>query len=703
MKHFSLDIFEGIAYLVFNQQKEAKANKFNRETLGELDALLLVLEKKASDIKALVFSSAKENIFIAGADIKELESINSLVSAQNKAKAGQDIFLKWRELPFPTIAVVEGACMGGGTEFILSFNYRIAIDSPKVKIALPEVNLGIIPGFGGTQSLVRVVNLVDALKLITTGATLGSKDAYRKFLLDALFPVEYKKQFINLFVDKILSDEGRNSIEKRRKQRFKRLCEAIPFFRTFVYRKFKKIIKKKTQGHYPAPLKAVDLIEKTYKKMSFEEGLVEELEVFSSLAISRECKNLIHLFFVNEDLKKSYLGKNNFEFNNISSSVIGSGVMGSEIAFLFLKRDCLVHLHDIEWNFLERAIKHILKIFKTLRRLKKFTQRDFNKVNYLSLTTSSKILKNKDFILEAIIEDKKIKQKLFAECESLCSKNTIIATNTSSLRLEELKENMKYPERFIGMHFFNPATRMPLVEVITHSQTDKKSLEKVIALSRFLGKIPIVVSDCAGFLVNRILLPYLNEAAYLLEECGDIILIDDVAKKFGFPVGPFELCDTIGIDVAYKVGKILEDSYGERMKIAPILKKLSSNSVCLGKKTGQGFYFYNQKKSYANQSLLDSLNLAKKSMNSNQVLSRLLLPMINEATFCLEEKVIDKASFLDMALILGTGFPPFRGGLLRYADKVGIEKIRKKLGELAKKYPRFKASKFINENDVFYL
>ncbi len=677
----------GVATLVFDLPGE-KVNKLSAPVLLELEAVLDGLAKQ-TDIKLLVIESAKPGIFIAGADIEEIKDLREIADAEAKVKRGQDVLGKIEKLPFPSLAVINGACMGGGCELVLCCTYRVAIENKKTLIALPEVNLGIFPGFGGTQRMPKIVGLVQALTLITSGKTVDALKAEKIGLVDMAIPEGYIKEQLPQFIAKILA----NKVEKKDRRV---LLEKIPFTRPIIYKKTKEAVLKASKGHYPAPIKAVEVIEKTYGG-DLERGLKIEREEFAKLAVTDLSKNLIQIFFTSEALKKDSGVKSKVEPKEIkNAALLGAGVMGGGIAWAFSNKDIPIRMKDINWDAVGLGYKHIAEIWQGLKKIGKARDGDIdNKMNKVSAALDYSGFEHADVVVEAIVENMDVKHKILAETEKHIESDAILASNTSSLSITKLSAPLKRPEKFVGMHFFNPVNRMPLVEVIPGDKTDDKTIATIFALSKKLGKTPIRVGDCAGFLVNRILLPYMNEAVLMLEENVSIERVDKVMSKYGLPIGPFTLADEVGIDVCYKVAKILKDAYGDRVKLSELLRVIYEDKKLLGKKAGKGFYIHEGKDKTLNKDIAGS---GANSIGDQEIIDRCILIMVNEAAMCLEEGIIEKPEYLDMAMIMGTGFPPFRGGLCRYADAVGIANVVTRLNELESKYgKRFKPAKLLVE------
>ncbi len=695
---FTLDN-NGIATLCLDLEDSA-VNILSSEVLRALDAKFNEL-KKAEDIRLLQITSAKEGIFIAGADIAEIEDLRDEDEAYEKVREGQKILSQISTLPFPTLAVINGACLGGGLELALCCDYRLCTENSATKIGLPEVNLGVLPGFGGTQRLKRLTGLSKALELILGGKILNGKKAEKLGVVDACVPQGYLEFKQKSFIELILSNPEK-ILQKRKKGSW-----MDRFLPQLVFSYARKNVAAKTKNKYPAPLAVLDLLEKTNSK-EVQEGLEYEARAFAKLAITDISKNLIGLFYASEALKKERGVKRRVKALPIKMiNVIGAGVMGSGIVFQFSKIGKLVRMKLRRYEQAAQALKTIQKVYDGIIKRHRLTPAEVNmKMGHITYTTEFDGFNNCDLALEAIIEDKKAKQELYEQLEEIMDEKAIIASNTSSLSITMLSEKMKNPERFVGMHFFNPVPRMPLVEIIPGKKTSDKSIATVVALAKEAGKTPVVVGDCAGFLVNRILLPYINEAVRMFEEGADYEKIDALILDFGMPMGPFVLADEVGLDVGYKVAKVLEDAYGERMKVSSILDRVYQQMQLLGKKSGKGFYIHSGKKRQVNSEVV-GLVFSKRTFDEQEIIDRAILIMINEAAMCLQEGIVENAQYLDMAMVMGTGFPPFRGGLLRYADSIGISNIVMTLESLAKNYGiRFEPAKLLQDmaknNKTFY-
>lgn len=667
--NFTLTVDEGIATLLFDIP-DSKVNILNHQSMEELNAHLDALKKK-TDIKVLRFMSAKKDIFIAGADITEIRSLDECETAYDIVRHGQIILEKIAYLPFPTIAVIDGACLGGGFELALRCTYRIATENKATKIGLPEVNLGVIPGFGGTQTLQKLIGPAKALELILGAKYINGAKALKLGMVDACVPQGYLGFKLDTFTKAILNPETRAAILNKR-YKFTLVERLFPWLITSVAY---KTVMKKTKGHYPAPLAVIDIFKKT-NGMESTRALELEARTFALMAVTPESKNLISVYFALEAVKneKPLVAKE--ELLPIRfTSVIGGGAMGGGIVWLFAKMDLLVRLYARSFDKAAQTLQHVAQSFEFLKKRRSLNAREVDmKLSLISYGTDLNSFGHSDLAIEAIVEDTATKKQTFKDLEAVMRDDAIIATNTSSLSINMLCEEMKHPERFVGMHFFNPVEQMPLVEIIPSKQTKPEVVATIVALAKKAGKTPIIVNDCPGFLVNRILLPYINECAKMVDQGADIERIDTLIENFGMPMGPFVLADTVGLDVGYKVASVLAQGYGERMEVSKLLDRSYNELHLLGKKANKGFYIHEGKNKKLNPEIhmLKSENM---SFIDEEIVDRAILIMVNEAAYCLQEGIVKNAQHLDVAMIMGTGFPPFRGGLLKYADLYGLEKV----------------------------
>ena len=684
MKHIHVQKNDWLIRVTFDLQDQ-KINKLSSDVMQELDSLLEDI--KSSPQQIVSFESAKKNIFIAGADIQELQKIDSPEMAKEKAHLGQEIFNRLDALPQTTIAIIDGACAGGGCELALACDFRLASDNPKTKIGLPEVKLGIIPGWGGTQRLPRLIGLPEALAIILPGKLVSAEKAYRIKLVDQVFSSAQFNVQVEQFLENLKQKSFQASLLKRRQP--KSALQKVTAFamqthpaRLLILKKAQQNVMKTSKGFYPAPLAVLDVYR---NNCSFEEGLKRELAAFSDLASTVICKHLIGLFFLNEQVKKeqSESYPQDVELPT-SGAVIGAGVMGGGIAWLMSYKGLSVRVKDINWASIELGYQQAASYFSQLQKQRRIKQGAIDyAMNRIGGSLQFTGFNRAQVAIEAVVEVMSVKKQVLQEAEAELPEDSLLCSNTSALSITEMASVLTRPEQFCGMHFFNPVNRMPLVEIVKGQQTSEQTIAKAIAISKAWGKVPIVVGDCPGFLVNRILLPYLNEAAYLLQEGADIEKVDLAINSFGMPMGPFQLADEVGIDVGYKVAAILQAGFGERMTVAPVLEHIHDKLKLSGKKGGRGFYHYKNKQVEVNELLYQADCVAdSKDFSDQDIIDRLMLVMVNEAARCLDEDIVTNAGQLDLAMIMGTGFPAWRGGLCRWADSIGCDEVVKRLQKL---------------------
>ncbi len=648
---------------------EEKVIILSRERLEKLEETLISIAKDLP--KGLIIAGNSEGMFSAGADINVIQAIADANEGQALAKKGQDVFNLIENLPIKTVAAISGPCVGGACELALACSFRVISDNDKSSIGLPEVKIGILPGFGGTQRLPRLIGLTESLKIILSGNVLRSWKAKKVGLVDAV--VAYK--------DLITAAEGliNNPSSVKPRMSFKdNLITKIPFIRNFVANIAKKDLLKKTNGHYPAPLRALDCVLYGLAEGKTK-GFIYEARGLGELIVTPECKALANLFFLSENAKG--IGKSAKEYiKNLNTLVIGSGIMGAGIAGELARNQYPVILKDTKQEAINAGLETIKKnlsyrqslteqdqanILQSVRGITEYTEDALAKVN---------------FVIEAIFENLELKSIILEEAACRVAPNAIIASNTSSLSITEIANHIPNPERVVGMHFFNPVPQLPLVEIIRGHQTSDQTICLIAALATKIGKFPIVVEDVPGFLVNRILSAYLNEAAFLLQDGFTIPDIDNAALNFGLPMGPIRLLDQIGLDVASHVYKTMINGYGKRMAAPNHVEKLLLADR-IGKKSSLGFYNYQTKKAVLDPKVYDILEIKTFKPNDTQhIQDRLILSLINEAVLCLDEGVAgtpgrDAARQIDLGTVMGTGFPAFRGGVIYYANSIGAAKL----------------------------
>lgn len=673
-----------VAILTFDLPNE-KVNKLSTVVMQELRDHLENL--KSSQHKMVVFKSGKPKIFIAGADIEEIKELKTAEQVQNAVKQGQDIFNQIEDLPMPTMALIHGACAGGGCELILACDYRIATEDLSTRIGLPETQLGIIPGFGGCVRLPRVVGLQAALDVILAGKLLSAVKAKKIGLVDNIVHPHLLENFANEQMVKIMNEGG-----KKRHKKFQprgilgKLLEGV--FNGIVFKKAREGVLKITKGHYPAPLAALDVIHKTYGSLDRTQALKVERDHFITCALTDISKNLIHVFYLTEMVKKQTgVTDSSVKAKPVKHlGVLGAGTMGGGIAYVGADKGIDVRVKDISYEANAKALKHARDLWQKLVKKRVINNYQFTqKMSLVSTTIDFSGFKNMDVVVEAIVEDMNIKKKVIAQTASEMRSDAIIVTNTSSLSVTEMSEGHPRPEFFAGMHFFSPVHKMPLVEVIRSPKSSDQTIATVFELAKKMGKMPVVVKDGPGFLVNRLLLPYMAEAAFLMSEGMDIEKVDRVfVFEFGMPMGPFELMDSVGLDVCVKVLKIFKKAFPERVEMPMLMEKLELNKNRLGQKSNLGFYKYHAdgKKDSVDAGIYSELGLSAPTnpLTTKDCIERCVFAMINECALALDaDHIVETPHEVDLAMIMGTGFPPFRGGLLKYADAVGASYIVERL------------------------
>ncbi len=684
MSAFTYEITkDGIAIVTFDLPDE-KVNKLTVAVMEELDRLLVELAGK-KDIRAMVFRSGKEGNFIVGADIAEIRNVTEAAVGESFARRGQTVFARLEALPFPTVAAIHGPCMGGGLELALACDFRIVSNDQRTALAIPEVKLGIIPGFGGTQRLPRLIGLANALDMILSGKSVYAKKAKKTGLADE---VTYKE----ILLDRAAA-VAQNAINKPRTKKVRAkgsialtVLESNPLTRQFIFRMAQRNILRETRGNYPAPLAALESVQYGLAHTG-EEGYAHEAKLLGNLVPTEVSKNLISVFYLNEALKKEPQPS---PVKIVHAGVLGAGIMGGGIAQLFAEKGISVRMKDINTKAVGAGLREAWEIFSRRRNkgiLNEIQARDgFDRIGGV---TDYSGFGNVEIAVEAVVEIMDIKKSVLREFERVSKKGSIYASNTSSLSITEIASVSRHPELVVGMHFFNPVEKMPLVEIVRGKKTSAETIAAISSLSRRLGKLPVVVNDGPGFLVNRILMPYLGEAVTMLEQGETIDSIDKALLQFGMPMGAFILLDEIGIDIAHKVSEILYQDLGSRVKPSELLGVLYKEGY-YGRKNGRGFYQYQgRKRAEPNASVYSKISQAPgrgRRLPPQEITERSILLMIKEAALCLEEGIIDRPDVLDAALIFGIGFPPFRGGLLKYADIIGAKTIIDKLESYAKKY-----------------
>jgi len=652
-------------------------------------------------ITALVIRSGKPDSFIAGADIDAIAAIEEPGEAETKIRMGQAVFTDLASIAVPTVAAIHGVCVGGGLELALACSHRVVSDSKKTGLQFPEVMLGILPAWGGTTRMPRLVGLQASLDMLLTGRRVDAPKAKRMGIADEVFPDALFRAKVRDIA--LALGRGAAAEPRRRRSLASRLLEGNPLGRKAVLAVARRKVLQSTGGHYPAPLKILDILD-AHATGSVEASLAAEARAAAALVVSPVCKNLVHVYYLREAARKG-AGVEDAAVRPRpvkTLGVLGAGVMGGGIAHLAADNGVRVYMKDIRHEAVTGGLQHARSRFDKAVERRRLSRREAaQRMELISGGLDFRGIAGADLIVEAVVERMDVKRSVLAETERNVGAECVLATNTSSLSVDAMAEVLARPERFCGMHFFNPVDRMPLVEVVRGAKTSDTAVATVYSLALGLGKVPVVVGDGPGFVVNRILGPYLNEAGYLLGDGATIEAVDTAAKAFGMPMGPLRLIDEVGIDVSRHAGSALHEALGERLAPSPVLLALG-NTKRLGRKGGAGFYLYEKGEEKRIDPTvyqeLGSVVPASRVVSEKDIVDRLVLSMINEAARVLEEGIVRSAGSLDLAMIMGTGFPPFRGGLLRYADTLGAEAILLKLNDLQRAYgARFAPAELIME------
>jgi 3-hydroxyacyl-CoA dehydrogenase/enoyl-CoA hydratase/3-hydroxybutyryl-CoA epimerase len=679
---FKLSIDEqNIAWLSIDVVGE-KMNTLQAAFAQEMEAIFAQLSEAGKGIKGLVIHSLKPDNFIAGADVRMLEACKSAEEAQALAEKGQQMFQQLSDLPYPVVAAIHGPCLGGGLELALACDYRISTDSGKTKLGLPEVQLGLLPGSGGTQRLPRLIGLLPSLDLILTGKQLRAKKAKKLGIVDAVVPETILLEVAKSFVEK---NTGKNKAKQKVSTKEK-LIANTGLGRKVIFEQATKKTHEKTRGNYPAADAILEVIRFGLEK-GFEQGQKKEAQRFGELVMTPESKALRSIFFATTEMKKD-LGSDASPAKIERAAVLGGGLMGAGISHVSVaKAKVPVRIKDVSNDGVLNAMQYNYKLFEKQKKRRIISKAQLqSQMLQLSGGIDFTRFKHTDIVIEAVFEDLELKQTMVSDVEQNAKPTTIFATNTSSLPIKQIAEKAARPENVVGLHYFSPVEKMPLVEVIPHEGTSAETVATVVEFARKQGKTPIVVKDCAGFYVNRILAPYMNEAAQVLMANEPIESLDKALLNFGFPVGPITLLDEVGVDIGAKIIPILVNELGERFKGPDVFDKLLNDNR-KGRKSGKGFYTYKGKKKEVDKSVYKLLGLNPEAKQSEKDMAlRCVLPMLNEAVRCLDEGIIRSPRDGDIGAIFGIGFPPFLGGPFRYMDQIGLAKLVEIMNDHATQY-----------------
>jgi len=702
-RSLALQIEDGIAIVTIDLPNEP-VNKLTRGLQREFGELFAQIEHDTSVIGAVLISG-KSDTFIAGADIEEFTRVRRAEDAEQLSRDGQALIERFEQSRIPFVAAINGACLGGGLEATLGCRWRIASEHPKTVLALPEIQLGLIPGAGGTQRLPQLIGLRAALDMILTGKNIRPKKALQLGLVDEVvhpailrrIAVQRARELGTGALKRGKHDGGAAAL----------LLEDNSLGRSVVFRRARESVLSKTHGNYPAPLAALDVVAAGYER-GMDAGLREEARRFGELAVTNVSRELVSLFFATTALKKDNglaPGRTATPLPITKVGVLGAGFMGAGIASIAVQQGTLVRLKDADHTRVGRGIAAIAGVLTERLKRKQITRQQFSDMmSLVGGTIDYSGFASTDLVIEAVFEDVNVKHAVLKEVEAIVRPRAIFATNTSTIPIHEIAEASVRPERVLGMHFFSPVHKMPLLEVIVTPRTTDEAIATVVSYGKKLGKTVIVVNDGPGFYANRVLTPYINEAGRLLDEGVPIEAIDDALVQFGFPVGPITLVDEVGLDVAGKAGEIMYKAFGERFAPSAAIRAVIESGR-LGRKSKKGFYLYDDagKKGAVDPSVYEIFAAGRQhggqaapAVSAEEIQQRTVYAMLNEAARCLQDSVLRSARDGDVGAVYGIGFPPFRGGPFRYMDTLGIPRLVQELEELNGRFPgRFEPAQIL--------
>lgn len=669
---------DGIANVCFDNKNES-VNKFDKQTLNELKSITEAL-KANNDVKGAIVTSGK-GVFIVGADITEFQGLfaNPREELLSWTAEANQIFTDFQDLPFPTVAAVNGFALGGGMEMILCCDLRVA--STDAQVGLPETKLGLIPGFGGTTRLPRVIGSDNAIEWIATAKPAKPDAALKVGAIDAVCEAD-QLQAVSI---QMVKDAINGSLDwQQRREQKKAPLKLNKLEATMAFTTAKGMVGAKAGKNYPAPMEAIRVIEEG-AGLNQAEALKIEHDGFVNMAKTSQASAMIQIFLNDQLLKKKAKVAGKAANKAIKQAgVLGAGIMGGGIAYQSSVKGVPAVMKDIKQEALDLGMGEAMKILGKGMKIGKVSAEKMAKtISNIKPTLNYDDIKPVDIVVEAVVENPKVKDAVLCEAEQLIADDAILTSNTSTISIDLLAKNLKRPENFCGMHFFNPVHKMPLVEVIRGEKSSDETVAAVVAYASAIGKSPIVVKDCPGFFVNRVLFPYFRGFSQLLQEGADFRQVDKVMEKFGWPMGPSYLLDVVGIDTAVHCVGVMAEGFPERMSALdndPIEQLYKQDKY--GQKSGSGFFVYSKDKKgrpqkVVDESVFDIIGKPSKEFSNEEIVERLMIPMIFEVARCYEEGIIATPAEADMGLIYGLGFPPFRGGALKYADEVGIETLVK--------------------------
>ena len=694
---FRVDVEDGVAIITFDLPGES-VNKFTRAVIDEFAGVLDQLQRDAN-IRAAVFISGKPDIFIAGADIEMFLTLQTAADGEALSSSGQLIMDRIAKLRTPIVAAIHGPCVGGGTETVLACAYRICTDHPKTMLALPEVLLGIIPGTGGTQRLPRLVGLRNALDMILTGKNIRAKKALQIGLVDEMVHPAILRDIAIDRARKLSSGALRRSRGRKHVGVLDWLLEKNPLGRALVFRQAHAGVMAKTHGNFPAPLAAIKAVHAGLSGSALR-GSQEEARLFGEMTVTPASRQLTFLFFATTALKKDPGTSLPAQARAVSHlGVLGAGFMGSGIAAVSAMQHVVVRLKDASHDRVAKGLKAVSDVLRERLTRKQITRIEYrDEMSLVGGTVDYAGFGYAQLVIEAVFEEIGLKHKVLKETESVLAPDAVYASNTSTIPITRIAEVAQRPERVLGMHFFSPVHKMPLLEVIVTKRTAPDAIATAVAYGKRLGKHVIVVNDGPGFYTTRTLTAYMNEAGYLLDEGVPIEAIDHAMVDAGFPVGPITLMDEVGLDIGAKVGQVMHEALGDRFKPAVSLTKVVGDGRT-GRKGGKGFFLYEGgKKQGVDESIYALLPRGRVhiEMAAAEIQQRCLLALVNEAARCLEDGVLRMPRDGDVGAVFGIGFPPFLGGPFRYVDEEGAANVVRPLEMLHQRFsPRFEPSRML--------
>lgn len=697
MNALTLTVDDGVGIVTFDAPGQA-LNIISRSVRNEFIALFQQLDADPS-IRAAVLISGKPDAFIAGADIEEFLDWKTAAQAESASREGHALLDRLERLRTPVVAAIHGACLGGGLEASLACAWRIATDHPKTVLGLPEVQIGLFPGAGGTQRLPRTIGLQAALDMILTGRNVRGKKALQIGLVHELVHPAILRDVAILRARELADGSRKRNARLKPGGLRNALLDDNPVGRAMVLRKAREQVLTRTKGNYPAPLAAIDAVAAGFHGR--EHGFREEARRFGEMAMTPVCRELIFLFFATAALKKDTGAPGaGGEAQPVERlGILGAGFMGAGIASVAVQQGAMVRLKDADLGRVGKGIAAVSAVLQERVRKRQMTRQEMaDRLSLAGGTADYSGFGAVDLVIEAVFEDLAVKHAVLREVEAVIPDHAIVASNTSTIPISRIADASHRPERVVGMHFFSPVHKMPLLEVITTPRTRPDVVATAVAFGRALGKTVIVVNDAPGFYVNRILAPYLNEAGALLDAGAPVEAIDAAMEQFGFPVGPLTLLDEVGLDIASKSAAILHEAFGERLAPAPAMRAIVSAGRT-GRKGKSGFYTYDAtgKKGAVDASVYSLLATPNRSpIPPEEIRQRCALALANEAVRALEEGVVRSPRDGDIGAVFGIGFPPFRGGPFRWIDATGAARVVSELEDLAARFaPRFSPAELL--------